>query len=191
MQYLVISPSFVILYWRRPTLGKYVMIVALVITNLAAILPYFVMGVKPYLQILIHGAKLLSSNANDSINWYHTYPNVQAHSYFVGIAAGFIMKNGVVLRPTQVKLCWIGSFLGIVSVYVWQASFWRSALTEPVIGALLWHTLGKFIFAVSFSWILIGLCSGKGCKYSFNSFPPLLMITDYSWSPVTGHETRE
>ena len=168
MQFLIISPSFVILYWRRPTLGKYVMICALVITNIGAILPYFVIGVKPYLQILIHGAKLLSSDANNSINWYHTYPNVQAHSYFVGIAAGFVTKKGLSMSRTQVKLCWIGSVLGIVSVYIWQASFWRSGLSEPVVGALLWHTLGKFIFAISFSWILVGICTGKGCKCRFS-----------------------
>ena len=148
------------------------MIVALVVTNLVAILPYFALGVKPYLQILIHGAKLLSSNASDSINWYHTYPNVQIHSYFMGIATGFIMKRGLYMTRTQVKLCWVGSVIGIVSVYVWQASFWTTGESEPVIGALLWHTLGKFIFSASFSWVLFGLCSGRGCK----SFKELFIV---------------
>lgn len=167
MQFLIISPAFIILYWRKPVVGKYVMIGALVVTNIMAVAPYFFLGIKPYLQVLIHGAKLLSANVNDSINWYHTYPNVQIHSYFVGIAAGFIMKKGVYMSPTQVKLSWIGSVIGIVSVYVWQASFWAPGEKEPVMAALLWHTVGKFIFSASFSWILLGLCSGRGCKSCF------------------------
>ncbi|XP_054166038.1 nose resistant to fluoxetine protein 6-like [Oppia nitens] len=181
MQFLIISPAFILLYWRRPNLGKQVLIGALIVTNIAAVLPYFILGVKPYLQILIHGAKLLSANANDSINWYHTYPNVQIHSYFIGIATGFIMKKGISMSVNQVRLCWIGSIIGIISVYVWQASFWGPGLTEPVISALLWHTLGKFIFAISFSWILFAICSGRGYYLnmilSWSGFRPLARLS--------------
>jgi len=157
----LVSPFFIILYYKKPKIGVYAIIAAITFTLFLSISPTLLFGIKPYLQIIIHGSQLLGGDFMDSIIWYHTAPNVHAISYFIGIALGFIMRTTFIISPSQQKFFWILSISSIIGMYYWNNTFWKPSETEMGLSVLLWYSIGKLMFCISFGWIYYAICTGK------------------------------
>jgi len=161
MQFILVSPLFIILHYKKPKIGVYAIVTAIIFTLFLSVSPKLLFGIKPYLQIIGHGTKLLTKDVSDSVNWYHTAPNVHALSYFIGIAAGFLIKKKVTLSQNREKIIWALTVFGITSMYYWQMTFFKASETEPVVGSLLWHSFGKLMFSSSWAWIFFAICTGR------------------------------
>lgn len=161
-QFLVISPLFIILYYKKPRLGFYAISAALCLTLVTTISPFLLFGIKPYVQRLSGGSAFLTSRLNDSMNWFHTTPNNHAFSYFMGIAFGFLMNKERLISRSKVRLFWSLSLAGIFVAYYWNNSFWYTGSREKQTSALLWHSVGKVIYCLSFGWIYYACCTGWG-----------------------------
>lgn len=108
---------------------------------------------------------MLNMDFNIYFTWYHTSPNVNAISYFVGIAFGFLMMKKTSFTQLQQKIFWILSVLSIIIMYLWQYSLFKTGDKENNLSALLWHSIGKLLFSSSFGWIYYEICSGRAGYY--------------------------
>ena len=166
MQFLIISPIFIILYHKKPRIGLIVIFCSIFCSLFITISPFLLYGIKPWHQILTHGIRMLSSEFNHSVNWFHTTPNVHIISYLIGICFGFLKNNkSIEISDKGVRLFWMASVGGIVSMYYWNDTFWKGGSdTEPELSVLLWHTIGKVMFCSCFGWIYFACCTGRGGK---------------------------
>ena len=176
-QFLIISPIFIITYHKRPRIGLIVVFTAIVVSLFIAISPFLLFGIKPWHQILTHGIKMLSSEFNTSVNWFHTTPNVHLVSYLIGISFGFLMnRKQLNINEKCVKLLWMASVVAIPSIYYWNDTFWNGGAEEPQLSVLLWHTIGKILFSAAYGWIYFACCTGRGGNKASLSIKPSLKI---------------
>jgi len=162
MQYLLITPFFVILYYKKPKIGIYLILVFILFTSIVSISPKILFGIEPYLQIIVHGTTLLTKQIKDSFNWYHTTPNVYFVSYFIGIGFGFLVNKNIKFSRRHENLFWTLSIISVFTMYYWNNTFFRSDHYIPVWSALLWHSIGKIFFGLSTAWIFYAICTGRG-----------------------------
>lgn len=162
MQYLAISPLFIVVYHKKPRTGIVLISVAILCSLLITISPSVLMGVKPWHQMLSQGIRVLSAEFNHSVNWFHTTPNVHLISYLIGICFGFLFnKKDIQFSDKLVPIFWISSVTAIVGTYYWNDTFWKAADEEPALSVLLWHSIGKVFFSTSYGWIFFASCTGR------------------------------
>src|SRR5882672_5847762 len=114
LQLTAIAPIFIITYYKKPMIGIYLLLSAIVFSLFAAILPYIAFGVRPYLQIWELETVIFSNSK--SLAYYHTTPNVYLVSFLVGIGFGFVLARTKKLQFTGIQslIIWCLSFVSII-----------------------------------------------------------------------------
>ena len=154
-----IAPVFVIIYFKKPIVGIYTILTAIILSLFVAIAPTLIWGIPPYLRIWELDSVIFSNSR--SLAYYHTFPTVYLISFLVGFPFGFMLMKRIQFSRLQETLFWTASLVAIPSVYFWHNTFWRLDHSAPLISALLWHTIGKLAFSLGFGWIFYACCTGR------------------------------
>jgi hypothetical protein len=131
---------------------------------MASIAPYILFGLKPYLQIWELESVIFSFSK--SFTWFHLTPNNYLTSFLVGISFGYLMGKEISFSRFQENLFWILSSVSIITIYFWHNVFWSLDKSGPLWSALLWHSIGKLFWSLSFGWIIYACCTERGGNYS-------------------------
>ena len=165
LQLTAIAPIFVIIFFKKPIVGIYTIITAIILSLLIAISPQILLGIPPYLRIWDLESIIFSNSR--SMAYYHTMPIAYLVTFLVGFPFGFMLFKNVQFTKLQERVFWVLSVISILSVYLWHNSFWRLDQSAPLISILLWHTVGKLVFGMGVGWIIFACCSGRGGKLPF------------------------
>jgi uncharacterized membrane protein YbjE (DUF340 family) len=147
------------LYYKRPKLGIYATILAIILGLILAIAPQLLYNIKPYSK---HWELKNFEEIIDGWKWYHMATNGYITSFFVGIIVGFLMRKQIFISRTVEILSLFISIAMIVSIYLWNNTFWRRDRSASDLSHLLWYSFGKLISSTGFACIFYILSTGKG-----------------------------
>jgi uncharacterized membrane protein YbjE (DUF340 family) len=147
------------LYYKKPNLGIYATILAIILGLISAISPQLLYNIKPYSK---HWEMEAFEEIFDGWKWYHMTTNGYITSFFVGIIVGFLMRKQIFISRKVEILSLIISIAMIVSIYLWNNTFWRRDRSASDLSHLLWYSFGKLISSTGFACIFYILSTGKG-----------------------------
>jgi peptidoglycan/LPS O-acetylase OafA/YrhL len=159
LQLQIIAPIFILLYYKKPNLGIYATILAIILGLIAAVAPQLLYNIKPYAK---HWEMETFEEIFDGWKWYHFTTNGYITSFFVGIIVGFLMRKQIFISRQVEILSLIISIAMIVSIYLWNNTFWSRDRSASDLSLLLWYSFGKLISSTGYACIFYILSTGKG-----------------------------
>jgi peptidoglycan/LPS O-acetylase OafA/YrhL len=159
LQLQIIAPIFILLYYKKPNLGICATILAIILGLIAAVAPQLLYNIKPYAK---HWEMETFEEIFDGWKWYHLTTNGYITSFFVGIIVGFLMRKQIFISRQVEILSLIISIAMIVSIYLWNNTFWSRDRSASDLSLLLWYSFGKLISSTGYACIFYILSTGKG-----------------------------
>ncbi|XP_046395726.1 nose resistant to fluoxetine protein 6-like [Ischnura elegans] len=190
MHLFIISPPIVYLLWKKPTLGK---ILLLTVTVASIVTSFLVTYVKRLDALLLLYMKTLSDPiSNDTFRSMYIPTHTRASPYFIGMAAGYAKY---VIQSREIKIpklvVWAGWLIALVCIEGTVFSAWvfysPGRPYDPLESAL-YGAFHRITWSIGTSWIIIAVSTGNGDFLKpFLVWPPIITLSRMTYCAFLSH----